>query len=339
MPAETASPLRTGFWRRFWDWLPDHVDGRVQAIAWLSFLAETMIIGTGGAVRLTASGLGCPTWPMCTPESLVPTPEMGIHGAIEFGNRLMTGLVGILALALVILVLRVRRTRRDLFALAVVVLAGVVAQAIVGGITVWTGLNPFIVGFHYIASLLLVCVTAVFLALMREHGGPRRRVVPRWYAVSAYATAVVMALTILVGVLTTGAGPHSGDLDAVRNGFNAEVLEHVHAWPGYAAFALTVVLLVGSWWMRASAPRLVRWTALLAAALVVQIAIGLYQARNGLPELAVGMHMVLAALTAATMAMVVLHLTTPVATRPAEPAPTREAADRSRRRGTAASDR
>ena len=330
MPAETASPARTGLWRRFHDWLPDHVDGRVRAIAWLSFLAETIIIGTGGAVRLTASGLGCPTWPLCTPDSLVPTAEMGIHGAIEFGNRLMTGLVGILALALVVLVLRLRHTRRDLFVLAVIVLAGVVAQAIVGGVTVWTGLNPFIVGFHYVASLLLVCVSAAFLVLMREPGGPRRPIVPRWYAVTAYATAVVMGMTIVVGVLTTGAGPHSGDLDAVRNGFNAEVLEHVHAWPGYAAFALTVVLLAGAWLIRASAPGLLRWTTLLLAALLAQIAVGLYQARNGLPELAVGTHMVLAALTAATMTVVMLNLRAPAAS-------TREAADRSPRRGRAAS--
>ncbi|HET8927798.1 MAG TPA: COX15/CtaA family protein [Microbacterium sp.] len=312
MSADTDTTVRTGFRRRLWDRLPDRVDGRVRTIAWLSFLAETIIIGTGGAVRLTASGLGCSTWPLCTPDSLVPTPELGIHGAIEFGNRLMTGLVGILAAVLVVLVLRLRRTRRDLFVLALIVLAGVVAQAIVGGITVWTGLNPFIVGFHYVASLLLVCVTAAFLVLMREPGGRRARAVPGWYAVVAYVTAGVMAVTITVGVLTTGAGPHSGDLDAVRNGFNAELLEHVHAWPGYTLFTLTVVLLIGSWRLRSRAPRLAVWTAVLLAAELVQILVGLYQARSGLPEIAVGTHMVLAALTAATMTVVILRLKNPV---------------------------
>src|SRR5690606_28352167 len=80
---------------RFVAWLPTRIDRRIRVFAWLSFLAEVTIIGTGGAVRLTGSGLGCPTWPTCTPDSLVPTPEMGIHGLIEFGNRTMTGVVGI----------------------------------------------------------------------------------------------------------------------------------------------------------------------------------------------------------------------------------------------------
>lgn len=293
-------------------WIPDHVDGRIRVFAWLSFFAEVLIIATGGAVRLTGSGLGCPTWPMCTPESLIPTPEMAIHGIIEFGNRTLTGLVGILALAVVVLVWRLRRSRRDLFALSRVVLGGVVAQAIVGGITVLTGLNPFIVGFHYIASVSLVCVTAAFLVRMRQEPGARERGVPRWYAILAHTTTLVLAVTIVFGILTTGAGPHSGDADAGRNGFDASLLEHIHAWPGYILFALTVVLLIGSWSHRDRVPSLPLWTALLLVVEIVQIAVGLYQARNGLPVWAVGTHMVLAALTAATMTVVVLHLKMPV---------------------------
>ncbi|WP_309068899.1 COX15/CtaA family protein, partial [Microbacterium sp.] len=190
--------------------------GRLLSVfAWLSFLAEVIIIGTGGAVRLTGSGLGCSEWPLCTPESLVPTPELGIHGFIEFGNRTMTGVVGILALAVLVLTLlhaRARRelirtgwfalggvvlaglalaitrsfvvavsvalaavivaavvtvrtapARRDLLVLAWLVLIGVVAQGLVGGITVLTGLNPFIVGFHYASSVVLVTLTAAYL--------------------------------------------------------------------------------------------------------------------------------------------------------------------------------
>jgi cytochrome c oxidase assembly protein subunit 15 len=307
--APTTTPSRTR--RRFFDWLPERVDGRIRVFAWLSFLAEVTIIATGGAVRLTGSGLGCPTWPTCTPESLIPTPEMGIHGIIEFGNRTMTGLVGIIAVILLVLVLRIRRERRDLFLLAAVVVAGVVAQAVVGGITVLTGLNPFIVGFHYVASLALVCVTAAFLVRMSQPAGPRALAVPRWHAATAHATTAVLLLTIAFGVLTTGAGPHSGDVEAGRNGFNAEVLEHVHAWPGYALFVLTLVLIAAAWRSREAAPRLLRWTLVLLAVEFVQIGVGLYQARNGLPELAVGIHMVLAALAAATMTVVVLHLKKP----------------------------
>jgi cytochrome c oxidase assembly protein subunit 15 len=123
-----------------------------------------------------------------------------------------------------------------------------------------------------------------------------------------HATTAILALTIVFGVLTTGAGPHSGDEASLRNGFDAEVLEHVHAWPGYALFALTLVVVVIAWRLRLPVRR---WATALLAVELVQIAVGLYQARNGLPELAVGTHMVLAALAAATMTVVVLRLKQP----------------------------
>ncbi|WP_374197457.1 COX15/CtaA family protein [Microbacterium sp. cx-55] len=305
MAAGTQTNDRTGALARFAGWLPDRVDTRIRVFAWMSFVAEVLIIGTGGAVRLTGSGLGCPTWPTCTAESIVNTPEMGIHGIIEFGNRTLTGLVGILAVIVVVLLWRMRRERRDLFVLAAIVLLGILAQAIVGGITVLTGLNPFIVGFHYIASVVLVCVGAAFLARMDEPGGTRRLTVPRGFAIATHVTTLVLAVTVVVGVLTTGAGPHSGDAAAARNGFDAEILEHVHSWPGYTLFALTLVLTALAWLRRYPVRR---WLTALLAVEVVQIAVGLYQARNGLPELAVGVHMVLAALTAATMTVVVLRL-------------------------------
>lgn len=298
-------------------WLPDRIDGRLRVFAWLSFLAQVTIIGTGGAVRLTGSGLGCPTWPTCTADSLVPTAEMGIHGLIEFGNRMMSGVVGLLALIVLALVWRLRRERRDLFVLILVVLLGVVAQAIVGGVTVLTGLNPFIVGFHYVASLLLVCVSAAFLVRMTDAPGPREPAVPLWYRITTHVTTLVLAVTIVFGVLTTGAGPHSGDADAGRNGFDAELLEHIHSWPGYALFVLSIVLLIGSWSRRDRVPSLPLWVALLVIVELVQIAVGIYQARNGLPTWAVGTHMVLAALTAATMTVVVLRLKAPRGERPA----------------------
>jgi heme a synthase len=295
---------------RFIQWLPDRVDRRIRAFAWLSLIAQTAIIATGGAVRLTGSGLGCPTWPTCTPDSLIPTEELSYHSLIEFGNRMMTGVVGIVALVLFVLVWRIRAERRDLFTLAFIVGAGVVAQAIVGGITVWTGLNPFIVGFHYVSSLVLVCVAAAFIMRMDATPGPHELAVPGWYAGLTHATTAVLVLTIVFGILTTGSGPHSGDAAAGRNGFDSELLEHVHAWPGYALFALTLALLVAAW--RLKLPTL-GWVGVLLAVEVVQIAVGLYQARNGLPPIAVGVHMVLAALTAAAMTVVVLRLKRPVA--------------------------
>lgn len=294
----------------------------LRVFAWLNLIGNILIIATGGAVRLTGSGLGCPTWPLCTADSLVPTPALvdeKFNALIEFGNRMMSPVLGLFALGLLILAWRVRAGRRDLFVLAWIVMAGIVAQALVGGITVWTGLNPFIVGFHYVASLVLVCVTSAIVVRVYAVPGPRTRAVPRWYAITTHVTSLVLAITVFFGVLTTGAGPHSGDAQAGRNGFDATVLEHIHAWPGYILFALTLVLTVVAWVRRLPTRA---WVTTLLAIELVQIAVGLFQARNGLPALAVGIHMVLAALTVATMTVVVLRLKTAAdatATSPAEP--------------------
>ncbi|MCI1020476.1 heme A synthase [Microbacterium sp. C5A9] len=339
----------------------------LRIFAWLSFLAQTIIIGTGGAVRLTGSGLGCSEWPLCTPESLVPIyADQGIHGIIEFGNRVMTGVVGIIALAVLLLVLarvggrrlvfsalrfaasgivaagvvflimtliglpatpfamgallitviaaivrslRLATERRDLVILAWLVLAGVVAQALVGGITVLTGLNPFIVGFHYVSSLLLVCVTAAFLVRLYSPAGPRESAVPKWFTILTHVTGLALAVTIVFGVLTTGSGPHSGDADVLRHGFDATVLAHVHSWPGYILAVLVLALTVSAWALRLE-PR--RWLLVLVIAILVQVAVGVWQAREGLPPVLVGIHMVLASLSAAAYTVVVLHLKKPV---------------------------
>lgn len=339
----------------------------LRVLAWLSFLAEVIIIGTGGAVRLTGSGLGCSEWPLCTPESLVPLPEQGIHGVIEFGNRTMTGVVGLLALAVLLLTLHavsgsalvkrallfagsgillavatyavtapfdlpafgfasgallltvlvaavdsVRRVerRRDLAVLAWTVLAGVMAQAVVGGLAVVTDLNAFVVGFHYVSSLLLVCVTAAYLVRMRTAAGARQRSVPSWFAAVTHVTGVALAVTIFFGVLTTGSGPHSGDASIIRNGFDATVLAHVHSWPGYFLTALVAFLSVSAWLLRLPVRR---WLLVLVIAILVQTGVGVWQAREGLPEILVGIHMVLASLSAAAYTVVVLRLKRPVA--------------------------
>ncbi len=337
----------------------------LRVFAWLSFLAETIIIATGGAVRLTGSGLGCSEWPMCTPESLVPTEAQGYHGIIEFGNRTMTGVVGGLALIVLLLLLhsaggrravarvlwyalggiaaavatyavalplglpafvsasvtllmvvviaavhtvRAIPARRDLTLLASLTLVGVVAQGLVGGITVLTGLNAFIVGFHYSASLILVCITAAFLVRMYEPEGARERVVPGWFAILTHAAGLPLAVTIVFGVLTTGSGPHSGDAEVVRTGFDATVVAHIHSWPGYILAGLVVLLSAVA---VAQQLRPWRWLLALGAAILVQVLVGVWQAREGLPELLVGIHMVLAALAAAAYTVVVLRLRRP----------------------------
>ena len=280
----------------------------LRITAWVSFALNTLIIATGGAVRLTGSGLGCTDWPLCTPGNLVPTPEQSYHALIEFGNRTISGPLLIAALLVVFLSWRIRAHRRDLLTLSLVVLAGVLLQAFVGGVIVWLHLNANLVGFHYTLSLVLVCVTAAYLVRAYEMPGVRVRAVPRPFAIVVHITTFALALTVFFGVLTTGAGPHSGDENVVRDGFDARILSHVHAWPGYVLAALVLVLVV---WAVRERLRPLKWCITLLIVTTVQILIGVYQARNGLPPLAVGIHMVLAALNAAAMTVAVMRMKRP----------------------------
>lgn len=306
-----AHPLRREA-RLLWERLPAAVDRRVIVAAWATLVVQVGIVGTGGLVRLTGSGLGCPTWPQCTEGSFVPTEAMGIHGAIEFGNRLLTFVLVIVAIATFLLVVRMRRQRGDLFWLAFAIGMYVPLQAILGGITVLTNLNPYVVGLHYFASVLLVALSAVLVVRVYATPGPRVRAVPGWYAGMTHVTSALVLVTVIVGILVTGSGPHAGDGGAARNGLDPEFMQHLHSWPAYALVAATLVLLIGAW--RTPAPlRLRRWVGLLLAVEVAQTVVGLWQARAGLPIVLVNIHMVLAVLLVAAMTAVVLHLKAPAA--------------------------
>ena len=295
--------------------LRTRVDRPVRVLAMFSLIVQVLIIGTGGAVRLTGSGLGCPTWPLCTDASLIATPEMGIHGAIEFGNRLLSIIVGIVAVALVVALLRLRRSRRDLFLPAVLVLIGTVIQGFIGGISVRVQLDPSVVGVHFALSVVLVVLAAtiVYRAFFGRRGDLDS---PRWLVMLAHATSLAVAVTVVVGILTTGSGPHAGDAATDRNGLDPVLLQHVHSWPAYATVLLTIALVIGA---QRSGRRILRTTTLVLLAIeVVQVIVGVAQARMGLPPLLVGIHMVLASLLAAAMAWVVLSLRD---TRASSPAP------------------
>lgn len=312
MTPEPTTTARPGLVRRLWERLPDHVDRRVIAAAWATLVVQVGIVGTGGLVRLTGSGLGCPTWPRCTDESLVATPEMGIHGVIEFGNRMLTFVLVVVAIVTFLFVVRMRRQRPDLFWLSLVIGLYVPLQAIIGGITVLTNLNPYVVGLHYFASVLLVALSAVLVVRVYAQPGPRVLAVPRWYAVTAHVTGALVLVTVVVGILVTGSGPHAGDGGAARNGLDPEFMQHVHSWPAYATFALTIILLVGA----SRTPPVLRlrlWVGLLLAVELAQIVVGLWQARTGLPIVLVNIHMVLAVLLVAAMTAVVMSLTAPAA--------------------------
>lgn len=285
-------------------WLPTEVTRRVRVFAWLSLVSQTLIVGTGGAVRLTGSGLGCPTWPRCTEDSFVATPEMGIHGIVEFGNRLLTFLLIIIAIGAFLMVVRMRKERPELLRLSIALGLGIPAQAIIGGITVLTNLNPYVVGLHFVVSAVLVALATVFV--VRVYRGPRsdRWLVDARFRSVAALTTVGVWVTVLVGILVTGSGPHAGDGGAARNGLDSELLQHIHSWPAYITAALSLLLLVGAW--RSPGRGLRRAATALVAVEGVQIAVGIAQARLGLPEILVGVHMVLACVLVAVMTAVLL---------------------------------
>ena len=289
--------------------LPATPDGRVRAAAWASLAAEVLLVATGGAVRLSGSGLGCPTWPRCTTGSLVATPAMGVHGAIEFGNRLLTFVLVLVAVAAFLAVVRMWRTRRDLFGLALAQLLSIPAQAVLGGITVLVGLNPWVVGAHFIFSLALVVLMTAFVHRASTATGPRVRAVPAWFVATTVVLAVLAGITVVLGILTTGAGPHAGDASSPRNGLDPVTLQDLHSAPAFLLAAGTLLLLVAAFALGRLRARL----ALLTAVELAQVAVGVTQARLGLPPGLVVVHLFLAACLVAAVTAVVLGVRQPAA--------------------------
>jgi cytochrome c oxidase assembly protein subunit 15 len=266
---------------------------------------------SGAAVRLTGSGLGCPSFPECTPGSLVVTPEMGIHGLIEFGNRMVAVVLTLVCIIMFVLVVRLRRSRPGLYWLAFWMALGIPAQALIGGMSVLSGLNPYVVGLHFVLSVVLIVVATVLLYRVYDAPG-RYRVtasVGMWRL--SIATAVAGAAAVIVGIITTGAGPHAGDAAAPRNGLNPAILEHVHSYPAYAMFGLSLVVLYLAW---NAAPNTRLYANALVGLELVQIVVGVVQARLGVPALLVGAHMILACLLAVAMTALMLSLTRSAAT-------------------------
>lgn len=290
---------------RLYRWLPVSTDDRrVRVLAWASLVSQTLIVGTGGAVRLTGSGLGCPTWPRCTEDSFVATPEMGIHGIVEFGNRLLTFVLIIIAILAFLSILRLRHERPELLRLTVALGLGIPAQAVIGGITVLTELNPWVVGLHFVVSAVLVALAAVYVHRVYRGRTSGLLAVPPAVRRLTLVTAAGAWLTVLIGIVVTGSGPHAGDGGAARNGLDSEVLQHWHSWPAYVTFGLTVLLVIVA--LRIGRVPLFRASVALLVVEGVQIVVGIAQARLGLPVILVGVHMVLACVFVAVMTLVVL---------------------------------
>lgn len=271
---------------------PVFSSARVPQYVWASLVSQILIVVTGGVVRLTGSGLGCPTWPKCTQESLVTVPEMGIHGVIEFANRLLTFVLALIALFTFITILNLgKKLRAGLVFPALILGLGIPAQAVLGGFTVLTQLNPWFVGAHFILSAVMIALAAllVFRALPPRH-------VPVSPAIwrTANPIAIIGALSIIIGVLVTGAGPHSGDANSVRNGLDLELWQHLHSYPAYAL--LIFILIQLGLLSRRDKEGLdrsyqLRVSALLLAVTIAQAIIGVVQARLGVPAGLVALHM------------------------------------------------
>ena len=254
------------------------------------------LVVTGGAVRLTGSGLGCPTWPECTDGSIGPVitqAEDQLHAWIEFGNRLIAWLILILALAALVYIIKKLKSRNDfkrLRLLAILQIIGFLGQVVLGGITVLTKLNPISVSAHFVLTLPLI---AGALALRhRVLDRPVLQLQPMTRTVTKVVTALSFVV-LLLGVVVTGTGPHAGDADAKRYPFNFEAVSILHADSVIALICLAIALyLVVKVSESAEVKKLFgRMILIFLAICLAQGAIGYLQYLTGLPELLVGAHL------------------------------------------------
>ncbi len=276
----------------------------VNRLAVIALAANVAIVASGGLVRLTDSGLGCPSWPNCAGDSVVPTRQLSWHKYVEFGNRLFTYVVLAAVVAALIAVLRERPRRPRVRTWAWLVFLGVPAQAVMGGITVLTHLNPWAVAAHFVLSMLLVGAATVLWWRTRTPAAESPRPLHPLLVRLSWLTWLLTYAVFCVGTVVTGAGPHAGDPTAKRIAVKPGSVAQLHAD--------LVMLLVGTSFAlavavtAAGAPRVVRTTTrLLLAALAFQTAVGFAQYFDKLPIGLVELHLLGAALIAAGATAVV----------------------------------
>lgn len=281
-----------------------------RIIGALVILTQGGIAVTGAIVRVTASGLGCPTWPQCFPGSFTPMPHPevpGIHQAVEFGNRLLTFAVVLTAAAAVIAVTRAHR-RREVKIYAWLMPASTVVQAIIGGITVLTGLLWWTVAIHLLASMLMVWLSVLlFVKIGEPDDGTPVRTAPKQLRLLAALSGATLAAVLVSGTLVTGAGPHAGDKSIERPVARLQIeittLVHAHSSLLIAYLALVVGLGFGLWAVHAPRPVMLRLYVLVGL-IIAQGLVGAIQFFTGVPEALVAVHVAGAgACTAATAAL------------------------------------
>ena len=277
----------------------------MKPLGWATLAANCLLVVTGGAVRLTASGLGCPTWPRCTDESFTPHGELGLHEAIEFGNRMLTFLLA--AIAVATFVAAWRTGRRDLRLLALALGLGIPAQAVIGGITVLTDLNPWVVSFHLLCSLAIICLAVVFVRVVDR---PMSMTVRGPVVTLGWLTFAAAWVVLYIGTVVTGSGPHAGDLDVPRNGLDPLQWSQLHADAVFLLVGLTIGLLLAVHAVRGTAESRTAVLTLLGVELG-QGAVGFVQYFTDLPVVLVGIHMLGAALVAASVTWALLAVRNP----------------------------
>jgi cytochrome c oxidase assembly protein subunit 15 len=285
---------------RAWTGTLDALAPRVRALGWASLVANVVLVVTGGAVRLTASGLGCPTWPRCTDESFTPHGAMDVHSAIEFGNRTLTGVLAVVAVLTFLAAWGTRR--RDLFWISLWMGLGIPAQAVIGGITVLTDLNPWIVSFHLLCSLAIIGLAVLFLRRV-DHPDPEVASGP--VVTLALLTFAAAWVVLYVGTVVTGSGPHAGDVDVPRNGLDPVQTSQLHADAVFLLLGLTIGLCLA---LRATGASRVAQRAAVWL-LVIELAqglVGFVQYFTDLPVVLVGVHMLGAAAISAAVTWTLL---------------------------------
>jgi heme a synthase len=272
---------------------PSPADMRRLALA--GVICTAGIIATGAAVRLSESGLGCPDWPECTRSSLVAAHSAGdpmFHTWIEFGNRMLTVAITLIAVVVFVAAWRFRpggRRRRDLVWLAAVQPAGILAQAVLGGIVVLTKLNPAMVALHFLASIAVLAAAVALHVRCTEGAGPARSLVRTDLRLLGYAVVAAVALMLAAGTVVTGTGPLAGAGAVPRFHLPLAGATQFHADIGWLLGGLAVSLAVGLWLTHAPAPAVrLGWT--LLALIGLQGMIGYTQYFTGLPAGLVWVH-------------------------------------------------
>lgn len=267
--------------------MKSRLERALSPILGLLLVLQSGLVVTGGAVRLTGSGLGCPTWPRCTSESYTPVPHQAqgqVHAWIEFGNRLLTFALIIISVAALVIVIKTKR--RDIRALAIGQLAGILAQIPLGGITVLTHLNPIPVAGHFLLSIILIAYGTTLFARRNRDTPPFIPVPLNLWRLSKFHICLTAAV-IIVGTMVTGSGPNAGDASAPRFKFQLDHIAWIHASIAIALTLVTIALYVSS---KAEA-KLRSRIIVFAAAVLAQGAIGFVQYYNGLPQIVVGAHL------------------------------------------------